>query len=176
MIVNDKSAVMYGAVVRGDLAVIRVGLHVTIGENATLSAGEVEDAVSRGEAIAGGMSLEPQLFVGDYSVVGANASLRGCFLEGDNVVGSCAFVGDGARLGRYAEILAGGVVGNGVEVGEGEIWGGSPARKVGLVDEDERVERRKTAERSFGWMQRHAYEFLPVGTVYWEKERLEEES
>lgn len=172
--VNDKSAVMYGAVVRGDLAVIHVGAHVTVGENATLHAGAVDnDSLSPADAVSTGLPIRPELFVGDYSFVGANASLKSCYLRGDNVIGHCSTVGDGARLGRYAVVLPGSSVGEDVEIPEGEVWGGSPAVKVGELSDDDKLAHRITAIRSYDLMQKHSFEFLPVGTAYLEKEALE---
>lgn len=173
VVVNDKSAVMYGAVVRGDLAVIHVGAHVTVGENATLHAGAVEGSLSPADAVASGLPIKPELFVGDYSFVGANASLKSCRLSGDNVVGHCATVGEGASLGRYAVVLPGSSVGEDVEIPEGEIWAGCPAKKVAQLSDDDKLAHRKKAELSYGAFVRHSYEFLPVGTAHLEKEALE---
>lgn len=173
VVVNDRSAVMYGAVVRGDLAVIHVGAHVTVGENATLHAGAVEGSLSPADAVSTGLPIRPELFVGDYSFVGANASLKSCYLRGDNVIGHCATVGDGARLGRYAVVLPGSSVGEDVEIPDGEVWGGSPAAKVGELSDDDKTAHRSEANESYALMQEHSSEFLPVGTAYLEKEALE---
>lgn len=176
VVVNDKSAVMYGAVVRGDLAVIHVGAHVTVGDNATLHADVADGALSPQEAIAAGLPVSPQLFVGDYSSVGANASLTGCRLAGDNVVGHGATVAEGAVLERYAVVLPKSQVPEGVHIAEGEIWGGVPARKVADRSDDDRLAHRKSAEASYALFMRHAYEFLPHGFGYLEKEKLEAEA
>lgn len=173
---NDNSAVMYGAVVRGDLALIHVGAHVIVGDNATLSAGAVAGSPSPADAVATGLTIEPELFVGDYSKIGANATLKGCYLEGDNDVGHCASIGEGARLGRYAVVKPGSAVGDGVEIPEAEVWAGCPARKVGEVSDDAQAKHRKAAELSIDMISRHAYEFLPYGFGHLEKEALEKEA
>lgn len=80
VVVNDNSAILYGAVVRGDLAVIHVGAHVIVEENATLSAGHVRDGLTPREAIESGLAIRPALFVGDFSTVGAGAVLDGLSL------------------------------------------------------------------------------------------------
>lgn len=172
VVVNDKSGVMYGAVVRGDLALIQIGALTVIGENSVLTAGAVDGMMSPSDAVSSGLSIEPELFVGDYCLIGANVTLRGCHLEGDNVVGHCSSVAEGASLGRYAVLKPGTSVEEGVRVGEGEIWAGSPAVKVGDVSDDDRLKHRQEATRRFGITSSHAYEFLPHGFGYLEKEAL----
>lgn len=173
---------MYGAVVRGDLALIHIGFLSVVGENAVLTAGRV-DAEGRviaedgeltpADAVASGLSVEPELFVGDFSTIGANATVHGAYLDGDNIIGDGASVGDGVRIGRYGTVLGGSWVADGTEIGEGEIWGGSPAVKVGEVSDDDRIKRRQEAMSRHAVSSKHAYEFLPVGTAYWEKEQLD---
>lgn len=165
------SAVLYGAVVRGDLAVIHVGAHTTIGENAVLTAGQVGREQDRGRN-AEGMPVKVELMVGDYTKVGAGATLHGCWLDGENRVGEGVKIGNGVRLEKGAEILPGSVVKEGTWIDENEVWEGVPARKVGMVSDEDRIQRQREREKSWGWIKRHMYEFLPEGTAYWEKEKL----
>ena len=173
--VNDKTAIMYGAVVRGDLALIQIGAYVTIGENSVLTAGAVDGTMSPSDAISTGLPVEPELYVGDYSLVEAGVTLRGCRLAGVNVIGHCTSIGEGAVIGRFSIVLPGSVVEDGTEIPEKEVWGGNPARKVRDVTEDEQIKHMQDAERRVAVTTQHAYEFLPVGTVYLEKEALTRE-
>lgn len=172
--VNDKSAVMYGAVVRGDLALIQIGALTVIGENSILTAGAVDSSseISPSEAVAMGLSLEPELFVGDYCLVGPNVSMESCHVDGFNVIGAGSTIEKGARVGRYVVLEAGSRVPAGTEIPDGEIWGGCPAVKVGEVTDDHKVEVQRAAEVRYGVTQDHMYEFLPYGTAYLEKEAL----
>lgn len=192
--INDCAAVLYGAVVRGDLALIHIGAHSVVGENAVLTAGDVADGEGEGggwipadgddvgmldayggltpsEAVGGGLSLTPELMVGDRCVVGAGARLDGCVLEGDNVVGDGCVVQRGTRLGPHAQVRGGSVVARGTRVPQGEIWAGVPAAKVGEVADDVQTARSNDAWQRSGVFAAHAYEMLPVGAAYWEKER-----
>lgn len=170
--INDRSSVMYGTVVRGDLAYIRIGAYTEIGENCMLSAGAVDDSLSPSDAVAAGLSIDPELFIGDYCHVGAGVTLRGCTLQGDNVIGHCCVVSEGAVLERYAMLEPGTKVEDGVEIPEGQVWAGNPARKVRDLSSDEKLKLRKAAIKRYSVTQRHMYEFLPVGMVYLEKEAV----
>lgn len=172
VIVNDRAFIMYGAVVRGDLALIHVGMYSIIGENCVLTAGEVSDGLSPSDAVAAGLPIEPELLVGDVCTVGANAHLHSCFLEGYNDVGHGAYIGKGARLGRFAQLRPNSWLPDGTHVPESEIWAGSPATKIGVVRGDENIPRKDAVVNAYKTTYAHLYEFLPVGTVYWEKESL----
>lgn len=176
VVVNDKTAVMYGAVVRGDLALIHIGAYSFIGDNSTLTAGVVDSDMSPADAVASGLSLKPELLVGDYTLVGANVALTSCHLEGENVIGDCAVIEAGARIGRCAVIAPNSVVAADTHVPEGELWSGSPAEKVRDVTADEKERNQHAAVARTAITAAHASEFLPVGTAYLEKEQIARES
>ena len=175
VVVNDKAAVMYGAVVRGDLALIHIGGLTVIGDNSTLNAGTVDGSLSPSDAIATGLTLKPALFVGDYTLVGANCALHSCSLQGFNVVGDGCVIEEGARIGLHSIVEPKSVVPADMDIPEGELWGGSPAQKIRELTVEEKDEIRKLAQRRCSVTREHAYEFLPVGTVYWEKEKVDKE-
>ncbi|KAI0563290.1 carbonic anhydrase 6 [Gracilaria domingensis] len=164
---------MYGAVVRGDLALIQIGALTVIGENSVLTAGAVDGTMSPTDAVATGLTIEPELWVGDYCLIGANVTLKGCRIEGCNIIGHCSTVAEGAVVGRYSVLEPGTYVGEGVIIPDGELWAGSPARKVRDVTADEQLKMKQEAERRYAVTSSHAYEFLPVGFGYLEKEAIE---
>lgn len=166
---------MYGAVVRGDLALIQIGAMAVIGENSTLVAGRIDTTFSPSDAVATGLPLEPELYVGDYSLVGANCTMDSCYLDGDNVVGDGAVLQAGVSVGRHSIIEANSVVEADVQIPDCEVWGGSPAQKIRDVTADEQAANRVAAEQRCAVTQAHMYEFLPVGTVYLEKEKIEKD-
>lgn len=161
VVINDQSAVMTGAVVRGDLAFLRIGAFTIIG-----------DRLSASDAVATGLSMEPALFVGDYVDVAPNCVLNGCTLEGENAIGANTVIGPGAVIGRQALVEPGSVVAAGTVVPGGEAWGGVPAVKLRDLDGDEKEAFVKNSMDNVKMTARYASEFLPVGTVYWEAERV----
>lgn len=170
---NDRAAVMYGCVVRGDLALIHIGIDTTVCENTVITAGKVrEGELSPADAVAVGLPIEPETTVGDFSYVGANCHLHSCTLDGENLIGHGTVIERGARIGRNAEILPGSWVAPDAYVPEGEVWAGSPATKVGTVSDDDKLARRKAAVARAKITSAHLWEFLPYGTVYQEKEAL----
>lgn len=178
VVLNDQSAVMNGAVVRGDLAFLRIGAFSIIGDNCVLSAdapagsgGGDGTGLSASDAVATGLAMEPALSVGDYVDVAPNCVLTGCTLEGHNSIGANSVIGPGAVIGYQSLVEPGSVVAPGTLVPEGEAWGGVPAVKLRDLDGDEQESFAKNAAENVRMAKRYAAEFLPVGTVYWEGER-----
>ena len=137
--VNEQTAIMYGAVVRGDLELIQIGAYVTIGENSELTAEAVDGTMSPSDAISTGLPVEPELYVGDHSLVEAGITLRGCRLAGVNVIGHCKSIGEGAVIGQYSIACPGRVLEDGTEIPGKDVWGGNPARKSRDATEDEQI-------------------------------------
>lgn len=190
---NNLTMIGYNAVVRGDLALIHVGFSTTLGESTVLVAGQVAqteslrfgddvnlgpDTQSMGltpaEAVSAGLSIEPELVVGDFCRVGANCVLTSCVLEGDNIIGHGCVIEAGARVERFGKLLPKSVLKSGDSVGKFEVWGGNPAKYIKTLHPDEKGPRRQSMHRDYATTKRHAYEFLPVGTAYLEKEALED--
>lgn len=179
VVVNDKTAVLPGATLRGDLGLVSVGAHCVIGENASVVAtGEraaAAGSVSPADAAASGLPMTADVDVGDLTRVGAGAVLHSCMLEGENDVGAGAVVGSRAVIGRGACVAARAVVAPGTTVPDAELWAGNPAKFVRGLSGPEVEEHSKTIMSRYAVLRRHASEFLPVGTAYWEKERIEKE-
>lgn len=94
----------------------------------------------------GGKILDPSLVeIGDYTMLGEDCLLTAHAVEGDRVDLGRISVGSGVTIGVKAVILpdvmigdgaivaAGAVVTKGTRIAPGEIWGGVPARKIGMV-------------------------------------------
>lgn len=170
--VNDRAAVMYGAVVRGDLALIHIGMLVTVGDNSTLTVGNIEGELPPHAAAAAGLSVEPDMFIGDFTKIGPNCALSSCSLQGRNTIGACSSIGPGSKIGRHSVLAANSVVPPDTDIPPNEYWGGSPARKIRDITSVETGAIRKDREEGYSVICRHMYEFLPVGTAYFEKESL----
>jgi carbonic anhydrase/acetyltransferase-like protein (isoleucine patch superfamily) len=122
---GDDVSIWYGAVVRGDLAPVRVGARSNIQDGSVLHVAD-----------------DGPCEVGEETVVGHRAMLHACR------------VGDGCLIGMQATILDGAVIGSGSVVGAGALVTqrtivpprslvlGAPARVVrGLEEKDELFHR-----------------------------------
>ena len=172
--VNDRAAVMCGATLRGDLGLVEVGIYSVVGEGATLVASGEGATTSPRDALAAGLPLPPDTSVGDYCRVGAGAVLRSCTLEGENEVGDGAVIGSRVTVGRGARVAPRAVVPDDTTIGENEVWAGNPAVKVDTISPAVVEAHSKSMIEVYNTVTiPHAYEFLPTGTAYWEKEKLQ---
>ncbi|MDW8343807.1 MAG: gamma carbonic anhydrase family protein [Verrucomicrobiae bacterium] len=128
--VGAGSSVWFNAVLRGDLAPVRVGCGTNLQE---LSVCHVAD--------------DHPCVVGNYVTVGHAAILHGCIIGDEVLVGMGAIVMTGARVGPRCIIGAGALVTEGVEVPEGSLVYGSPARVVSRLDQAEQRKIRELAEK-----------------------------
>lgn len=113
VVVGPSSSVWYGAVVRADVAPVRIGRETNIQDGAVIH-------------VAGD---RPQgTLIGDRVTIGHLALVHACTIEDDCLVGMKACVMDGAYVERGAWIAAGALVTPGKRVRTAELWAGSPAK------------------------------------------------
>ncbi|WP_197275079.1 gamma carbonic anhydrase family protein [Luteipulveratus halotolerans] len=114
--------IWYGAVVRGDIESITVGARSNIQDNCSLHA----DPGS-------------PLRVGEGVSVGHNATLHGCTIEDDVLVGMGSRVLNGAVVGAGSLIAAGAVVPEGSQIPPGSLVAGVPAKVRRELTDEERA-------------------------------------
>lgn len=119
--IGARSGIWFGCVLRADVNVIRVGAGTNIQD------GTVIHVASRGQGT----------YVGDDVTVGHMALLHACTLESGCFVGMKACVMDGARVESGAMVAAGALVTPGKRVPRGELWAGTPARRMRNLREGE---------------------------------------
>ena len=111
--VGDDSSVFYNAVLRGDLAPIRVGERTNIQDNVTVH-----------------VSTDVPTIIGNEVTVGHNAVLHACTIDDNVLIGMGAVVMDGVHIKKNCIVGAGSVVTQGREFPEGMLILGSPAHVV----------------------------------------------
>lgn len=109
------ASIWYGCVLRGDIAPIRVG------RNANVQDGTVVHV----------SSLLPEgTRIGANVTIGHMALIHACTLEDGSFVGMKACVMDGAVVESGAWVAAGAVVTPSKRVPHGQLWAGTPARRL----------------------------------------------
>jgi len=121
VILGDRSSVWMNAVLRGDVNSIRVGSNSNVQDCAVLH---------------GQRNLYP-VVVGDWVTIGHNATVHGCVVEDEVVIGMGATVLNNARIGSGSIVAAGAVVTEHTVVPPKTLWAGVPARlRRQLTDAD----------------------------------------
>ena len=118
--VGDDSSVFYNAVLRADLAEIKIGKRTNIQDNVCIH-------VSTGVGVN----------IGDEVTVGHGAVLHGCTVEDNVLIGMGAIVMDGSHIKKNCIIGAGALVTHGKEFPEGSLVMGAPAHVVRTLTTDE---------------------------------------
>ena len=110
-----QSTVWFGAVLRGDTNRITVGARTNIQDGTVVH-------VNPGEGWA--------CTIGDDVTIGHGCIIHACTLHDRAFVGMGATVLDGAVIESGAMLAAGALLTPGKRIPAGELWGGSPARKM----------------------------------------------
>ena len=118
---GERSSVWMNAVLRGDVNSIRVGANSNVQDCAVLH---------------GQRNLYP-VIVGDWVTIGHNATVHGCVVEDEVVIGMGATILNNCRIGTGSIIAAGAVVPEHTVVPPKTLWAGVPAKlRRELSDKD----------------------------------------
>lgn len=128
--IGAESSVWFGAVIRGDVNIIRIGRRVNI-QDGTICHVNYDDA---------------SLIIGDDVSIGHSVMLHGCRLETGCLIGIGARVLDKVVVGANSLVAAGSVVREGTIIPAGELWAGVPAIKKRDLTDEAKKEILATAE------------------------------
>lgn len=117
--VDEESGIWYGCVVRGDVNEIRVGKRTSVQDLTMIHCAE------RGQGC----------YIGDDITIGHSAVLHACKIEDTAFIGIQACVMDDCIVEKGAMVAAGALVTPGKIVKAGEVWAGSPAKKLRDINE-----------------------------------------
>ncbi|MBQ0103239.1 MAG: gamma carbonic anhydrase family protein [Prevotellaceae bacterium] len=121
---GDECTVWFNAVVRGDVNFIRIGNRVNIQDGSCLHT----------------LYKKASMEIGDDVTIGHNVTLHGCTIKSCALIGMGATILDNAVIGEGAIIAAGALVLKNTQVGDGELWGGVPAKFIKKVDPEQAKE------------------------------------
>ncbi|WP_370211109.1 gamma carbonic anhydrase family protein [Roseovarius sp.] len=114
---ESATSVWFGATLRGDNELIRVGAGSNIQENAVLHT-----------------DMGYPLVIGAGCTIGHKAMLHGCVIGDNSLIGMGATVLNGARIGRNCLIGAGALITEGKEIPDGSLVMGAPGKVVRALD------------------------------------------
>ncbi len=114
--IGAQANLWFGVIVRGDVNRIRIGVRTNVQDGTMIH--------------CTGMGGDWPTLIGDDVTIGHMCVLHGCVLEDKCMIGIKAVVLDGAVVESGAMVAAGALVTPGKRVRKGELWGGSPARKL----------------------------------------------
>lgn len=137
--IADNASIWFGVILRGD------GPGIRIGENSNLQDGTVVHIAQRGL----------MTIVGKSVTVGHMALLHACEVQDGAFIGMRSTVLDGAVVESEAMVAAGAVVTPGKIVRRGELWAGSPARKM-----------RDLTEKDFADFRRVVAQYVALSRTY----------
>ena len=127
--IGAGSSVWYFSVIRGDEASITIGRGTNIQENSTVHVTTGCPAV-----------------IGDGVTVGHNAVLHSCTVGDGSLIGMGSVVLDQASIGKDCLIAAGSLVTKGMQIPDGSLVMGSPARVKRQLTEEENEDMRNNAQ------------------------------
>ena len=139
VVLDDRSSVWYGAVLRGDGDAIRIGARSNIQDSAVVHT-DPGYPVSVGSGVS----------------VGHGAVLHGCTVEDDVLVGMNATVLNGARVGAGSLIAAGALVPENAVIPPGSLVAGVPGKVRRELAAAELEHVRTNAENYVELARRHA--------------------
>lgn len=113
VVLGRRCNVWPNAVIRGDFNKVRIGSEVSVQDGSVLH-------VDPGFPLA----------IGDRVTVGHGATLHGCTIMEDVLIGMGSIILNGARVGSNTIVAAGAVVKEGSEVPGGCLLAGVPARII----------------------------------------------
>jgi len=117
--IGEDSGIWYGCVVRGDVNEIRIGKRTNIQDLTMIHCAELGQGT----------------YLGDDITVGHSAVLHACTIEDNAFIGIQACVMDDCIVEKGAMVAAGALITPGKIVKAGEVWAGSPAKKLRDINE-----------------------------------------
>ena len=128
--IGEQSSVWFGSVLRADINAI------TIGKRSNLQDGTIVH-----------LADDYGVVIGDEVTIGHRALVHACTIHDGVLVGMGAIIMDGAVIGENSIIGAGALVLAGTKVPPNSLVLGSPAKVVRELDDIERQEGRRLANK-----------------------------
>lgn len=147
VVLGPQSSVFYGAVLRGDIEVIRIGEGTNIQDNAVVHLADDLGA-----------------HIGAWCTVGHSAIVHACTIGDECLIGMGATVLDGAEIGAQSIVGANSLVPQRFKCPPGSMVYGSPAKVVRPLTAAERASLKPWAEKYVAVAKAHVARCGTAGT------------
>ena len=114
VVCGDNCSFWFNCVVRGDVHSIRIGNGTNIQDGAVIHCTYKKNPTE----------------IGDHVTIGHNAIVHGCTIKNNVLIGMGAVILDKCIIENDAIVAAGAVVTMGTHIKSGEIYAGTPAKKL----------------------------------------------
>ncbi|MGO9007415.1 MAG: gamma carbonic anhydrase family protein [Beijerinckiaceae bacterium] len=114
---DEDASVWFGAIVRGDNELIRIGARSNIQDGSMLHT-----------------DMGAPLDIGADCTIGHRVILHGCVIGAESLIGMGATILNGAKIGRNCLVGANALITEGKEFPDGSLIVGSPARVLRTLD------------------------------------------
>lgn len=111
---GDECSIWYSATLRGDVNTITLGNRVNVQDGAV-----IHTLYKKSVAV-----------IGNNVSIGHNAIIHGAHVHDNCLIGMGATLLDNVVVGSGSIVAANSLVLSGTQIPEGQVWGGSPARKL----------------------------------------------
>ncbi len=128
--IDKDSSVWFNTVIRGDVHYIRIGERSNIQDNVVVHV----------------TSKKFPTNIGSNVTIGHNAVIHACTINDYCLIGMGAVILDGAAVGPYALVAAGAVVTMGMNIPEGTLAAGVPAKIIRTLTDEERHSLAQSAQ------------------------------
>ena len=133
VIVGDECSIWYSTVLRGDVNSIRIGNRVNIQDGSVLHT----------------LYQKSTIEIGDDVSVGHNVIIHGAKIKDYALLGMGSIIMDDAEIGEGAIVAAGSVVLSKTKIGPHEMWAGTPAKFVKMVEPEKAKEMNEKIARNY---------------------------
>lgn len=133
VVIGDECSIWYSTVLRGDVNSIRIGNRVNIQDGSVLHT----------------LYQKSTIEIGDDVSIGHNVIIHGAKVRDYALLGMGSIIMDDAVVGEGALVAAGSVVLGKTIIGPHELWAGTPAKFVKMVEPEKAKEMNEKIARNY---------------------------
>lgn len=134
--IGKDSSVWFNTVIRGDVNYIRIGARTNIQDNSVIHV----------------TNQKFPTIIGSNVTIGHNAVIHACTISDYCLIGMGAIILDDAKVGSYSLIGAGAVVTTGMEIPDGVLVAGIPAKVIRHLTDDEKIFLAQSAQNYINYV------------------------